>query len=247
MLRTLSNAIFNPRKLFAYFQRKARLATWWRYKNTSKQLTIGNVSAEFVIRTRHDYRITQDLSEREVLLDLLSQLKPEDVFWDVGANIGLYSCLAGQFDVYVVAIEPDSNVSSVLETNLRKNDIEGVSLLYGLNDTQEKVSEELNTDRSGPETTFDAIAGDQLVGEEIAPKPTVLKMDIEGMEHSALCGISEIIDGVRVIYIEIHPEKLERRGKSQDEVEEWLKKHGFSLTVVQPFDGANLIVRGDRD
>lgn len=58
--------------------------------------------------------------------------------------------------------------------------------------------------------------------------------------------MSSVIEDVRLIYIEIHPKKLERRGDSRADVEELIQSYGSAVTVVQPFDGRDLIVRGMR-
>jgi len=46
--------------------------------------------------------------ESELLSDLIDTLEPDDVFWDVGANIGVFSCFAAQklIDGSVIAFEP---------------------------------------------------------------------------------------------------------------------------------------------
>lgn len=246
MLEKLSKAASNPDKVVPYLRRKAELVTWRRHHNTSRQVSIAGYSAEFQIETQHDFRIIHDLSERDVLNDLLAKLTPDDTFWDVGANIGLYSCLAGKVGADIVAIEPDESVRSMVQRNLQTNQLDGDVLPYGLSDTKKTFAEDLNTDRDPSKTTIEAVDGEQLIAEDMAPKPTVIKIDIEGMELSALRGLSQVIDDVRLIYVEIHPEQLRARDESQEEVEEWLRERGYSLSVVQPFDGANLIVRGMR-
>jgi hypothetical protein len=51
----------------------------------------------------------------------------------------------------------------------------------------------------------------------MVPQPTVLKIDIEGMEYSALCGTSRVIEDLRLIHVKIHPKKLELRSDSRSD------------------------------
>jgi FkbM family methyltransferase len=50
-----------------------------------------------------------------------------DTFIDVGANVGLYSVVAGQIGAHVLAFEPDAGTRSVLEANLAANCLDGRS------------------------------------------------------------------------------------------------------------------------
>lgn len=61
--------------------------------------------------------------ESPMLKDLLSNLRPHDVFYDVGAHIGLYTCLAVNRlpDENVVAFEPNPDNLAKLRSNLRYN------------------------------------------------------------------------------------------------------------------------------
>jgi len=49
-------------------------------------------------------------------------LRPDDVLYDIGANIGYFTCLALRAGVrHVVAFEPDPLTSQVLSLNLQLN------------------------------------------------------------------------------------------------------------------------------
>jgi hypothetical protein len=73
--------------------------------------------------------------------------------------------------------------------------------------------------------------GDQLVGDE---PPTVVKIDVEGAELSALRGLSRTLsnDVCRLIYCEIHPAALAERGNSATNVRECLREHGFAVEQI---------------
>ncbi len=54
-----------------------------------------------------------------------------DVFWDVGANIGAFSCVAGHMfpEARIVAYEPDSDAVHALQRNLSGNRIGNVTII----------------------------------------------------------------------------------------------------------------------
>ena len=64
--------------------------------------------------------------ERPVLADLLGRLHTDDVLLDAGANVGLYSCLAGRALVTgrVLAVEPHPANADRLSANLAANGVE---------------------------------------------------------------------------------------------------------------------------
>jgi hypothetical protein len=61
----------------------------------------------------------QGLWEKELTILLSQELRPTDVFYDIGANVGYFTCLAAQCGVAeIVAFEPDPLICAVLCHNL---------------------------------------------------------------------------------------------------------------------------------
>src|SRR5215469_3075096 len=57
--------------------------------------------------------------ETELTGLLLQELRAEDVFYDIGANVGYFSCLAARRGIRkTLAFEPDPLVCSILRSNL---------------------------------------------------------------------------------------------------------------------------------
>ena len=63
------------------------------------------------------------MDEGEILEDLLDELGPDDVFFDIGANVGLYSLFVAQEADSVVAFEPHPENLDALEWNLDRNGV----------------------------------------------------------------------------------------------------------------------------
>jgi len=70
-------------------------------------------TSEFRVRMFHD-------KEPETLA-WINEFSPEDVFWDIGANIGCYSLYAGLKNAAVCSFEPSPVNFYLLAANLRVN------------------------------------------------------------------------------------------------------------------------------
>ncbi|MBF0299198.1 MAG: FkbM family methyltransferase [Oligoflexia bacterium] len=165
---------------------------------------------------------------------------------DIGANIGFYtnlfSRLVGQ-DGFIYAFEPDPTNFNRLQKTLkhRKNisfnkmaasDKSGSVTLY--------QSQELNvdhrtyaydSDESRKSITVNAIALDDfLCNEETFD---VIKMDIQGYEHSALKGMENVIGRSKdlVLISELYPSGLKMAGTSAADYIEHLQTLGFNLNL----------------
>lgn len=215
--------------------------------DSTKTLEINGYSATFMADTVANVRYLNEFPEQDVLSDFLPCLSPEDVLWDVGANIGLYSCFAGNLGMEVVSFEPDNPTRSSLEDNVDLNDINATVLPYGLDDKSREIERELNMQRENKPTTVETYSGDQILESKDIdiPSPTVIKVDIEGMEFSALRGLEKALEEVRLMFVELHPEYLLERGKSAEDVRQWIYERGFEIYTIND-ESHNPIIRCEK-
>ena len=210
-------------------------------------LTVGPASAQFLIPTVKEYLDLENLEERPIMEDLLSSIRPGDVFYDVGANVGVYSCLvAGVNGTTIVAFEPHPENADRLVENAALNDADITLYRYALmdddgtaelaitDDALGSAGHTLLTDYHGdPETvTVTERPGDDLIEEEGIPTPTVVKVDVEGAEMSTLRGLGDALESptCRLVYCEIHEGPLRSQGYSTSDVRQLLADHGFEVT-----------------
>lgn len=193
--------------------------------------------------------------ERPMLKDLLETVEPEDIVFDIGANVGLYSCLVGDQlnSGHVVAFEPDPENARRLQDNLTSNDVRADIQEVALSDAEATATLRLeetgeageggnvlhagSTDESdGTGRTVDVrmTRGDQLVDEDEVPQPTVLKVDVEGAELRVLEGLRETLadEQCRLVYCEVHPGLLSEQGRSPSELRETLEAAGFETERI---------------
>jgi FkbM family methyltransferase len=232
------------------FQKRVK----YRLAGRSYTVEIGRARAKFLIPTMNEWTDFHTLDEQPVLEHLLSNVRPDDVFYDIGANTGLYSCLvAGLVDEPIIAFEPHPENADRLEENAEFND-ERVSLhrvalaesagqaeLTIAIDTVGSAGHSLVPDERGDlgTITITKIRGDDLITQEDLPQPTIIKIDVEGAEQDVLDGLESALShpACRLVYCETHAERLASRGYSPDDVRRTLESHGFSVSEMTVREG----------
>lgn len=151
-----------------------------------------------------------------------------DVFVDVGANIGFYSCLARSCALHVIAIEPMAKNLDYLYANFLANgwnDIEifpvglsgahGLATLYGGSSTGASLirrwaGASQKFTRTIPLSTLDILMGDRFAGKRV-----FVKVDVEGAEYPALLGATGVMNMqpkptwvVEICLNEYHPDGI---------------------------------------
>ena len=207
--------------------------------------TILNQTVKFRTTTFSEFRRFDDfVGERPVLEDVLRSLDQGDVFYDIGANVGTYTCFVasklgpGQ----TVAFEPEPNNVERLSENLSLNHLNAMIEQVALSDQNGTVELALEGDESGEGThaiatdstqhtiEVEIATGDSIVDRRELPDPTVLKIDVEGAELSVLRGMKETLrEHCRLVYVEVHPDKIDEYGKSPAEVHSLLEEAGFEF------------------
>lgn len=127
-------------------------------------------------------------------------LKSVDVFVDVGANIGFYTCLGRSQGKETIAIEPLPQNNAYLYANLNANgftDIEvypvalaqqpGLASLYGVGTGASLVRGWAGTSPSF-QRTVPLLTLDIVLGERFDKKKLLIKVDVEGGEYEVLQG-----------------------------------------------------------
>jgi FkbM family methyltransferase len=185
---------------------------------------------------------------------LQSVLRPGDRFFDVGANIGVYSLVAAERGAQVMAFEPQPEVADLLERNVAGNGVgdlvevhrvavgatsgtvrftAGIGLVGHCipdDDALASSRQGFYTGRSSelisvPMTTIDAVAGSGRV--------TALKIDVEGFEFDVLLGARELLVRRRVGYVQFERRELaHRRRDERGDPASFLRSLGATLHHV---------------
>jgi FkbM family methyltransferase len=220
------------------------------------RVSIGPLHATFSTPTHTIMEHVESLGGERLLVEqLLEELRPDDVFWDVGASFGLYTVMAaGKISSpgAVVAFEPEARMRAILERNLRLNGIGSVSVRATALGDRDGVTELFRADNPNTGTSSLALRrdyrlqkkgtpvevrrGDTLFGVEGLLPPTCIKIDVEGGEGRVLAGMGTLLDDrrLRLILCEVHPRLLPSFGDSAESFERALTAAGFALAMKIP-------------
>jgi FkbM family methyltransferase len=166
---------------------------------------------------------------------LMKVLKPTNTFIDIGANLGYFTVLCAPFVNQVIAFEPVNISHKYCLMNIELNGLKNVTLYkYGL--WEKEIDAEISVDPSmlmasciGQGEEIKCIALDSL-----SLKPSVIKMDIEGSEFFALCGMEKTLEQSRpVLVMELNRPALEKYGKDSEDIWNFFKDINYKVAVLR--------------
>jgi FkbM family methyltransferase len=177
-------------------------------------------------RTGQNYlRGDAESSVQEVLA---RKLRPGMVFYDLGANIGLFTLLGARLvgpSGKVFSFEPDAEVANRLRRNVERNGFSNVTVVEAGVWSSSREMMFVVADSASPDhgtgtfmegtaagargSTVRCVALDDFVRD--APPPDAIKCDVEGAEVEALRGAEKLLEGCRPwILCEMHSEENAR-------------------------------------
>lgn len=230
------------------------------YGSSTTTDTVNNVTAEFYTQSFEEVRhFWPVLSEKDELADLLSELRPTDTFYDIGAHVGIYTCYASQIinEGQVVAFEPVPTNITRLRENLRLNSVSADVHSVALSDEAKQLEMDVDSDKPGTighlskntaeeSETITSVIGDDYIQENNIPLPDVMKMDVEGAECKVLRGLEDSLSECRLIYSEVS-DSLHTYGDSEEELIEMLQDMGFEVEYLAENDVMHGDLKATRD
>lgn len=167
-------------------------------------------------------------------LKWIESFPKKSVFWDIGANVGLYSIHAAKArECIVYSFEPSVFNLEVLARNINLNDLcSSVTIMpFAVNDKMGRGDLNMSSENwGGALSTFDKSYGED--GEDFQaifkypifsismdeahrnlnlPLPDYIKVDVDGIEHLILEGGTEVLGNIKGLLIEISDKWLERK------------------------------------
>ena len=187
--------------------------------------------------------------EQEYSSKLISSIKQSNVFFDVGANVGYYSLIAGlqNKNCRIFSFEPVTETYEKLLDNVTLNKLQNISafnfgflekdkeisMFYDANESTaaslENIRDLNEIDKTKCKfTTIDSFVKKHKVF------PDLIKIDVEGAELFALMGaVDTLKNGNPTIFIEILRKWCAKFGHTAMDVFNFLYDLGYSSYVVR--------------
>ena len=173
------------------------------------------------------YRALSFRTKEPETLGWIDSFKNDAIFWDVGANIGLYSVYAAKVrNCQVFAFEPSIFNLELLGRNINYNQLSSnISIVplplfsrsgfdsFRLTDVawggaHSSFSEDIDQDGEKIDSSFDykvcGVSPKDLIGYFGCPQPDYIKIDVDGIEHLILEGLSPILKEVKSVLVEVN-------------------------------------------
>jgi FkbM family methyltransferase len=165
------------------------------------------------------WRVSTFKTKEPWTLDWIDTFDSSDVFWDIGANVGLYSLHAAiSRNVQVFAFEPESANYKVLNENIRINGLSNLINAYSIAVADSHQFGKLNlsiieTAASGHHFARNSMSSlsqgcisytmDMLY--DMLGPPNHIKIDVDGIESSIIQGgLEKVLPSVKSLLIEIN-------------------------------------------
>ncbi len=217
--------------------------------NRTKRISIKNIN--FLLHTPTyltNYRYRTFFSKEPETIEWIDNFEKNRVFYDIGANVGLYSIYASICkNSKVFSFEPSFFNLELLARNIFSNNMNKKIVIVPL-PLNDKISisnfELTSTDWGGALSTFEkgfndsgepidtkfsyktlGISLDQLVEKFNLPNPSYIKIDVDGLEHFIISGGRSIISKASEILLEVNDKFIDQNKK----VNYFLNEAGFKL------------------
>lgn len=176
---------------------------------------------------RTDSRVDTFSTKEPETLEWIDGFEQGAIFWDIGANVGLYSCYAAKArSCQVFAFEPSIFNVELLARNIFLNELTESVVMVPLPLSESLTLNTLNMTRTewgGALSTFGqdfgwdgkklqavfkfqtiGVSADECLRLFKLPRPQYLKLDVDGIEHLVLQGSVAILRDVDSVLVEIN-------------------------------------------
>ncbi len=199
-----------------------------RIRNNVKVINYKNVNYTFYVpNSLSYYRVNTFSSKEPETLVWINQFSFNSTFWDIGANIGLYSIYAAKSrNANAYAFEPSVFNLEILARNINLNHLENNIIIIPIpltDKTQFNMMRMTSTEWSGALSSFqenigwdgksiDTVFNYQILGVSMNSMvkslglslPDYIKIDVDGIEHFILMGGEDILMNVKEVLIEVN-------------------------------------------
>jgi FkbM family methyltransferase len=232
----------------------------------TKKVVHNKVELFFAIPNRlNEFRVDTFSTKEPETLEWIDSIPSKSILWDIGANIGLYSCYAAKAkDCRVFSFEPSVFNLELLARNIHLNNLSDKVVIIPLplsNNLALNTLKMTTTELGGALSTFGedygwdgltlnsvfsfqtlGLTADDFVKLLGFEYPNYLKIDVDGIEHLVLSGGREVLEQVDSVLIEVNDNFFEQSVRCQKILSESglvlkAKRHSEMFNPVDSFGG----------
>ena len=194
------------------------------------------------------YRVMSFSTKEPETLLWIDEFKENEVFWDIGSNIGLYTCYAGMKNINVLSFEPSVFNLEILAKNIFKNKLENRVSIIPIalsNDNNIQLFNMSNVNYGGAMSSLGENIYDQdanllkkifkyklltIEGKKFRElwnlqKPDHIKIDVDGVEYLILKSLDGMLENTKSILVEID----KKFNSNSETIKKILIKNKFEL------------------
>jgi len=198
------------------------------------------------------WRVETILDKEPETIQWINTFSNKCIFWDIGANIGLYSIYAAKNkkNIKVYSFEPSTSNLRTLSRNISINKLQNKIFIipFALSNLKNKILQlkekqfieggalnafGVNYDFSGKNFFFEnsyntfGTSLDNLIDKKVLSIPNYIKIDVDGIEDLILIGSKNVLSNKKIksILIEIN----EKFRSQKIEILRIMKKNNFKL------------------
>jgi len=213
------------------------------------ELSIGNRNVRYCCPNRLTlWRAKTLLTKEPDTIGWIKSFAPDEVFCDIGANVGLYTVFAALRGNRVLAFEPEAQNYALLNRNIHANNLQDLVEAYNIALSDEtkaghlylpeviaggalnNFGEPLDHNRKAFHPAFRqsvlAFALDDFLKKHGFPIPHHIKIDVDGLEEAVIAGLRQTLanSAVRSVLVE-----LNRSLPADMKIVEILQDEGFRV------------------
>lgn len=224
-------------------------------KDKKMDLYFNGIEGRFHVNNYEELRFIEtifekgDKDEEDILTPFLEMLKPGDIAYDIGANIGIHTVFMAKKvggNGKVVAFEPETTNYEALISNINLNGLNNITLVkVALGDKAEtgnlyvkkRIGKGTVSLIESSESNFcekvEVMPGDVLVQKDNLPIPKAAKIDVEGYEYPVIKGLQKTLSDkvCQMVCCEIHS-NLFPGGTNPETILSLLKSLGFTRVAT---------------
>ena len=183
------------------------------------------------------------------IISIIKKLKHDDIFVDIGANIGFFSLIASSCigeGGRVYSFEPSQREFIRLLSNIELNNTNNIfPFPLALSDKSGEVMLEIEPFHTGMNSIAEkfniskkyrlvqASTADEILAQLISKKIKIIKIDVEGAEFKVLSGMRKILNEklAEIVIVEITPKFLFNFGDTKEMIYELMKQQGYRAQI----------------